>query len=495
MRQWIAGLLAISLMLYGCSGQEVARAPDFVGAQDAMGGKAGALSSAWADFNNDGNLDLVIAYKSGLVEIYRNDGDRFTEAGSELGLPRQGGEGRGLAWGDYNQDGYVDLYVGTRRGGNALYRNNAGRGFTNVAAELGLVLPEVNTRQVSWIDYNNSGRLDLFIANRSGANYLFRNEGGRFVDVTADVGLADTRPAVGGCWFDYDGDGHLDLFIAHQNGESDALYRNTGGRFRDVAEQAGLSQSRSAHEGGVGCAVADFDNDGQLDIFVATYGEDLLYRNNGDGTFSQVAPAMGIVGHNQMVGASWGDYDNDGLIDLYVAGHRDDDGRHVPDCRLYHNRRGEFGAVPLGSTALNDADHGVQWADFNGNGALDLAITKGYDDPGRNLLLVNQVSGSGSRRSLQVLVLDGNGHHTRAGSELRLYDLSGDLLATRVVSSGDGYNSQSTQPVHFGLGEHQRVTLEIRFLTAEGPKMQRVKNISVADWAGAVLTVEQRHPG
>lgn len=487
-RRLVVLILMVAFVAAATSGQ-----PALVAV--AGDGKAGALSVAWADYDNDGDLDLARTYASGEVELHRNDGGRLVAPDEPLRLAS--GEARAAAWGDYDADGDVDLYVGARRGENALFRNDGDEGFTNVAADLGLTLPDINARQASWIDYDNDGRVDLFVADRSGPNRLFRNDGDRFVDVGERLGIADPRPAVGACWFDYEQDGDLDLFVTNQNGEDDALFRNRNGRFSDVAGDAGLvPRSRDESEGGVGCTVGDYDNDGDLDVFVATYGRDLLYRNDGNGRFSEVGETMGFAGSTRMVGASWGDYDNDGHPDLYVAGYVRAGDVRQPDAHLYRNRgrgRGDrFVDVLERGSPLNDADHGVQWADFDGDGLLDLAVTDGYDAAGRAVLFHNRLPAKRHGGSLQVAVLDARGHHTRAGAEVRLYDASGALLGTRLVPTGDGYNSQGTQPLHFGLAGDERVTVAVTFLTETGRVTQRIPDVDPRQWTGKTFTVRQQ---
>src|SRR5882757_797587 len=232
-----------------------------------------ALSAAWADFGNDGWLDLAVAYLSGEVRLYRNDKGVFVNVGEALGLPVKGDSARGVAWGDYDGDGYPDLYVGTLvepiPTRSYLYHNEHGTGFVEVASQMGVDDPGSSSRQANWIDYDNDGHLDLFVANRIETNHLFRNDGMRFRDVTKEVGLRDVRRTVGACWFDMDHDGHLDLFIGNQDGDTDGVFRNNGGHFVDIALE--LHMDRPGRRLGVGsnmCSVGDYDNDGQLDLFL-----------------------------------------------------------------------------------------------------------------------------------------------------------------------------------------------------------------------------------
>ncbi len=437
----------------------------------------GAHTSAWADYDNDGDLDLAVAYKSGEIRLYRNTDGQFTNVGPNLGLPVAGPEARALAWGDYNQDGLPDLYVGARRGGNELYRNMGEYGFTGVAAVSGLKLPDVNTRQVAWVDYDNSGTLDLFIANRSGRNFLFKNTKGTFEDVSEETGMADGRPAVGACWFDYNQDGFLDVFITNQSAATDALYEGNGIRFRDVAPDMGMDASgRQKGEGGVGCTLSDYNRDGAFDIFVATYGEDLLYLSNGTGGYLESASAQGIAGMTKSVAASWADYDNDGLPDLYISGYKESGSSKKVHGRLLVNTGSSL--QETSSDFLKISDHGVQWADYDGDGDLDLSLSEAYSKQGQHTLLQNMLL-AGPKKALFVSVLSADGGATQVGAEVRLFSEDGTLIATSIVSSGDGYNAQSIVPVHFGIPEGQVLTMDVTFLTKNGRKVVRQTGIDV----------------
>jgi hypothetical protein len=295
--------------------------PQFELVQPELFAAAGGQPNAWADIDGDGDLDLFVGFQEGKPNrLYRNDGGKFVEIAAAAGIADLP-DTRAAAWGDFDGDGHVDLYVGfTRRSGtrNRLYRNDGdGTHFTDVAAALGVdVMGE--TRQVSWIDYDNDGDLDLFVAFRDAPNMLFRNDGGRFTSVglgnsASTIGAAPWVPA----WFDFDEDGDLDLFVANQNGDANGLFRNDGARFVDVARELGVDAAgRPETSGSNGPSVADVDGDGHLDLFVAGYGGNFLYRNLGGGRFVEGGRAR-RAGRRRRA-SRWGDYDNDGRPDLYV---------------------------------------------------------------------------------------------------------------------------------------------------------------------------------
>ncbi len=468
--------------------------PAFSPVQPADFALPGSLSNSWADFDRDGDLDLAVSLESGEIRLYRNDRGTFTSIGAAMGLPVSGAEMRGLAWGDYDGDGWPDLYAGAteKEAANLLFRNDRGRRFLPQAIDP--VVAGRSARQSSWVDFDNDGDLDLFAANRSGPNALFRQDAGRFARVSAEQAGDDPRPTVGACWFDYDRDGDLDLFLANQAGATDALWRNDGDRFTDVAPALGIDRpGRPAVEGSVGCAVGDYDNDGELDLFVASYGVNILYRNKGDGSFENVAPRLGLAEDNHAVGAAWGDFDNDGWLDLFVAAYTGKSGAQQPANRLYRNVGGTgFTNVLAAGSALDVADHGVQWIDYDHDGALDLSVTRGYTDKGGHFLFRNDLSKAAARRSLAVRVLDKAGRFTRMGAEVRLTDAKGKIIATRQLSTGEGYNSQGTQPVYFGLALLAPVTVEVTFMDKAGRKTQRVTRVNPARYAGKELVVRER---
>lgn len=483
------------ILLCLVAGAAVAGTPEFELVQPDVIAAPQVFTAAWADYDLDGDLDLAAALKSGEILLYRNDGGTFTSVGAALGLPLKGEQATALSWGDYDADGYPDLYVGTLRqpipARNLLYHNQAGKRFTEVAVQLGVDFPGVSSRQANWIDYDNDGDLDLFVANRAGNNGMFRNDGARFVSVGDAAGLLDPRRTVGSCWFDMDQDGDLDVFVANQQGDKDGFYRNDAGRFTDIAHELGMDHpERGIDEGSVGCTVADYDNDGDLDLFVATYGTSLLYRNDGNGRFTEIGKGAGVAIAGHMVGASWGDYDNDGRQDLLVNGYTQDERGLSPRVFLFHNDDGRFSNAITMAHPLYRADHAVQWADFDRDGGLDVVVTNTHKQEGivvlRSLLQRNLRA-----RSLQVSVLDKQGHATRAGAEVRLYDTGGKLLGAQLVPTGDGYNAQSVSPLHFGLPHEMLVNVEVTFLTAAGRQVSKVEGVKPRAYAGKSLEIRQ----
>ena len=455
-----------------------------------------SFSNAWGDYDNDGDLDLAVSLGSGEVRLYRNDKGVLVSVGAELGMPQAGShELRGLSWGDYDNDGFIDLLGGATAKDKltVVLRNEGGKHFTNVAAAIGLTIPNRSSRQTNWVDYDNDGDLDVYATDRVGDNMLFRNDGVAFTHVFTGVGPTDARPTVGACWFDMDKDGDLDLFLANQSGAADALWRNDGKSFTDVAPVLGMTgPPRTSAQGGVGCAVGDYDNDGDFDLFVPNYGHNQLYRNNGDGTFTDVAQALGVGVDNHAVGADWGDYDNDGDLDLSVISYEGPSGAQAPANALFRNDGSSGFTNVLGKDSpLNVADHGVQFVDYDNDGGLDLTVTDGYGPVGGHFVFRNTLPAAETKRSLSVLVLDAAGHQTRFGAEVRLYDRSGTPLASRQVVTGGGYNTQRAAPVHFGLAKSQRVDVRVTFMSTDGPKTMTVIGVNPSQFVGKSLVIRQ----
>jgi len=457
--------------------------------QPELMGERGSMTHAWADFDNDGDLDLYVGFRSGQPNrLYRNDGGSFVEVAAELGVA-DAEDTRAVAWGDFNADGYPDLFVGYTAGpeegqaklGARIYRNDGGS-FTEVTEEFDLQLPLGHARQISWVDFDNDGDVDLFFAIRDFPNRLFRNDDGTFVDVSQAMGITGSRATMGGVWFDFDLDGDLDLYLGNMDGFANRMYRNDGNRFVDVAPELRLDGGGRAvnpnpgdHDmaGTIRPDIADFDNDGDFDIFVTSLGgTDGFYRND-DGTFVSVAAEFGLAHEAYRGTAAWADFDNDGWIDLYSSG------------TLYRNDRGEFTDVTPEVIGESVGGYGSIWADFDNDGAMDLALSSANHYVMRNLLPPELAA-----MSLKVMVLNERGIHTRAGTEVRLFRAgTHQLLGTRIIETGSGYNAQSVRPAHFGVPGEGTVDVEITLMSTGGRKVALIEGVDPREYAGGHLSV------
>ncbi len=336
--------------------------------------------AAWGDYDSDGNLDLLLAGQGNsgdVAAVYRNlGGGTFTDIGLSLPTVREAAG----AWADYDRDGDLDFVLcgwSTNLGARftRIYRNDGGGVFTQAASLTG-----VNNGAVAWGDVDNDGDLDLIVQGWSSdrSTKLYRNDGGEtFTEVTTGI-IAVERGAL--AWGDYDNDGDLDLLITGggSGGEIARVYRNDGGtNFIDIgAGLLGVSYRSVA-------AWGDYDNDGDLDIFLMGYNGGVryarVYRNDG-GVFTYVA--AGLAGGAD-AGAAWGDLDNDGDLDLCYSGYQS-------DARLYRNDGGgAFSAYPNVLPDLRDAS--VAWGDYDRDGRLDLLLA-GYTGSERLTKLYRNVS-------------------------------------------------------------------------------------------------------
>src|SRR5262249_34408106 len=223
--------------------------------------------------------------------------------------------------------------------------------------------------------------------------------------------------------------------------------------------------------GSNGPSVVDYDNDGRFDLFVAGYGRNFLFHNEGGGRFKEVAEALGVLGGERATPSAWGDYDNDGRPDLYVSSYVD---RPINEHDfLYHHNGSGFAQAMPEIIATHGATHGVQWVDFDGDGALDLSLANNNANGG-HYLFRNVMPAERARRSIQVMVVDERGRHTRAGAEVRIYAAgTRRVLGGRLVDSGGGYCSQSIVPVHVGLPSDGLVDVEVTTMTKSGRKVTR----------------------
>jgi hypothetical protein len=465
--------------------------PVFQPVQAEVFAAGGSFTNAWADYDLDGDIDLFVGFNGVPNRLYRNDAGTFIDVAASAGTADARAT-RAAAWGDYDADGDPDLLVGFTPGAESLlklYRNDAGR-FVDVTTRVGLAVTAGAVRQPAWIDHDLDGDLDLFVAFRDRPNAMFRNDSARFSDIAATLGLADARRSVGAVWFDFDEDGDLDVYVANMDGDANALMRNDGGRFTDVAEASGVAWGGRAPaapaNGTVRPCVADVDNDGRLDLFAANYGRNGLFLNRGQGRFEDVSAQWGIDIDSRYDACAFTDFDNDGRLDLYVNG-TVTGGTSYRDY-LYRNTGSRYVDVTPANVQALQADHGVQWGDYDLDGDEDLALTGSRPD-GMHLLLRNMLAAADAGRSLHVRVVNSQGRALLAGAEVRVYARgSRTPLATRVVDSGSGYDSQNDMAVHVGLpsGVGPTVDVDVRF----GRWRVGVEGVRLADFRGRPLRVQ-----
>ena len=411
----------------------------------ALGDTGNGSGVAWGDYDNDGDLDLYLANYGSANKLFRNDANGvFVDATS--GPLGDTGDGSGAAWGDYDNDGYLDLYLVNAGSANQLLRNYGSGIFADVTS--GPLGDTGDGVAAAWADYDNDGKLDLYLVNFNQANKLLHNlGGGTFADATSGL-LGDAGPGQCAAWGDYDNDGDLDLYLVN-SGKENKLFRNDGGgTFVDVTSTAlrggWLGPGRSASWG-------DYDNDGDLDLFLLNYHQaSMLFRNDGGGMFVNAPIGDLFVILNGMA-AAWGDYDNDGDLDLYYV------------CEgqanwLVRNDGGAFVHVGVGTPVADPGNgQGVAWGDFDGDGDLDLYLA---NSGSANKLLRNEAAGGNHWLEVKLQGTVSN----RAGIGARVVVTAGGVSRIREISGGSGGGSQDALVASFGLGAATVIDqLEVRW--------------------------------
>jgi hypothetical protein len=463
--------------------------------------------AAFLDYDNDGWPDAFLVNGTTLdgtakgleviSHLYHNNADgTFTDVTKKAGVALTGW-GQGVCAGDYDNDGWVDLFV-TFWGHNVLLHNNGNGTFTDVTKKAGLWREDVRWGTgCAFLDYDHDGRLDLFVSKyvdfdpahtpepgssslcqwkgisvmcgplglKGTQNELFHNEGnGTFRDVSEESGVSKT--GLNYCFTaltgDFDNDGWPDIFVACDSTPSLLFHNNHDGTFKEIGVTAGVAYNEDGHEqAGMGAHSADYDGDGWLDIVRTNFSDQTstLYRNNGDGTFTDVTYLAGLGVNTQYLG--WGtlfvDVDDDGWPDLFMAnGHvyPEVDGKGLSNTfrehkLLYWNQHdGKFQDVSSsagsGLTKLFNS-HGVAAADFDNDGAVELLVNNSHDPPS---LLKN----NGDRGNWVVIKLKGTKSNRDAIGARVVVRTSGHQQL-QEVRSGGGYDSQSEFRLHFGLGQ------------------------------------------
>jgi enediyne biosynthesis protein E4 len=455
---------------------------------------------AFLDYDGDGWQDILLINGTGwagkpsrstTLALYRNNRDgTFRDVTAEAGLnvPMYG---LGVAAGDFNNDGHVDLFVSCV-GQSRLFQNTGKGTFVDVTRRSGLWGREGFSSSALWFDYDRDGLLDLFVCNyvkwspeqdvfctidgklksyctpeayRGATCWLFRNLGdGRFEDVTATSGLFDaSSKSLGVTMLDYDNDGWPDLFIANDT-QPNKLYRNLrNGKFQEIGVRAGVAFSDDGKaRAGMGVDAADLDNSGIPTLAVTNFHNEMLalYRGSGGGLFVDAAPKseIGRVTRRSLgFGCFFFDANLDGLLDLLVVnGHIDNTVRNVEYAQAPHlflNTGGKFRnvAAQVGSEfASPKVGRGAAFGDFDNDGDLDVLMTT---NGGPAYLYRNDVADG--QRSIRLKLTGIKSNRDAIGSIVKVF--SEGLSGSRTVKSGGSYLSQSELPVTFGIGRRESV--------------------------------------
>jgi len=419
----------------------------------------GASRSAnWIDYDNDGKLDLFVSRgpSAGATPyLYHNEGNGVFTKIITGPVATALMKADGSSWGDFDNDGNVDLCVATWWNQiDFLFQNNGGGNFsflnTNPISSVAAY-----SETCTWGDYNNDGLIDLYVTNSNGAakNFLYKNLGAsNFQKIDTGIVVTEVDSSRGANWIDADDDGDLDLFVCHENNNVNSFYRNDGAGIFTKVTTTPLTQ----YQGNWWSASwGDYDNDGDFDAFLANFeGKNHLYKNNGSWSFTSVTndTIVNEAGNNAITG--WGDYDNDGDLDMFVSQAY---GSTSLNNKLYKNMKMESGIASFQKVAAGNLTsdggftYGFAWGDYDRDGDLDIFCAKTFNENELNALFRNDNANGNKWAEFRLQGVATN--RSAIGTKIRVKaTINGQSVwQSRVVSGQEGYCTQNLEQ-HFGLG-------------------------------------------
>lgn len=409
------------------------------------------------DYNNDGWDDITFATQdSDNIKIYKNIQNGFFILETSLSLNNTY-QHKQPVWVDYDNDGDFDLYLTSDTDGNRLYMNT-GASLIDVTNVSGLPVPNILTYGASWGDYNNDSYLDVFISNRDPnlliPNYLFKNNGdGTFTNVSELAGIGSgSHLSFCSAFFDYNNDGWQDIYVANDKTETqNLLYHNNGdGTFTEVGELSGTNVSIDA----MSTTIGDYNNDGWFDIYV-TNGPDgnVLFKNNSDGTFADEALASGTIFNSAGWGSVFLDAENDGDLDLYVSGALDGSSPDLLSAAFYENQSdGTFSTLNNGSFNNDNLEsYANAMGDIDNDGYPEIIVSNSNNGD----LFLWKNNSSQSNNWLKVKLEGTISNRQGVGSTIEI-SLDGQKQY-RYTLCGEGYLGQNSSYEFFGLGQSTTV--------------------------------------
>lgn len=407
---------------------------------------------SFIDFDNDGWDDISFTTEDNqALSFFKNNGGTFSQVTFSGVSNTQ--KTKQIVWVDYDNDGDKDLFVTGFTGSNKFYRNEGGMTFTDISSTIGFFQDDLFTYGASFADIDNDGDLDAFLSHRDGVaenqrNYLYRNDNGTYVDITQAAGISmATHLSFCSIFFDYDNDGDQDIYISNDKPSYiNLLYENNGdGTFTDVSVSSGAGIDINA----MTTTVGDYNNDGWFDIYVTNTPQgNALLENNGDGTFTDVAASTGTIFDSLGWGAVFLDADNDALLDLYVSGGFDGSVSEFLPSAFYHQQSSGNFVIPPTAGFHNDTGESYSNAigDINNEGKPDIVVS---NDTDKNYLWENTSSNSNNWLKVKLEGVVSNKDGIGNKIEIRANGVS----QYRYTLAGEGYLSQNSSYEFFGVND------------------------------------------